>query len=173
MKPKLLLIDRDGTLCEAMPRGQYLIRLEQFKLLPGVPAFLRSAKTSGCKIAVITNQPQISRGMMELSVLEQVHERMKEELSGMIDAIYFCPHQDSDQCNCRKPKPGMLLQGLKDFGVSPEEAMMIGDSDRDVLAGQAAGCRTVFIRDEQNAHELARCKPEYVVDSLSDFIPLL
>jgi D-glycero-D-manno-heptose 1,7-bisphosphate phosphatase len=173
MKPKLLLIDRDGTLCEAMPRGQYLLRLDQFRILPRVPEFLRSAKASGCKIAVITNQPQVSRGMMELPVLEQIHERMKVELPGMIDAIYFCPHQDSDQCNCRKPKPGMLLEGLKDFGVSPEEAMMIGDSDRDVLAGQAAGCRTVFIRDNQNAHELARCQPDHIVDHIEEIIALL
>ncbi|MEK7187941.1 MAG: HAD family hydrolase [Patescibacteria group bacterium] len=169
---KILLLDRDGTLCRAMPRGEYLVRFDQFELLPGGTELIVAAKERGYSVAVVTNQPQIAKGLMPLEELEKIHAHMRKMLPG-IDAVYYCPHQDADQCVCRKPKPGMLLRGLEELQGDPSKSLMVGDSDNDVGAGQAAGCKTIFIKDNQNAHELARVKPDYVLNQLIDVIPLL
>jgi len=76
-------------------------------------------------------------------------------------------------CDCRKPKDGMLLRGSRDFEIALARSIVVGDSDRDVLAGSSAGCRTVFVRNEYNAAEAARCSPGFVVNSLSEIVPLL
>lgn len=183
MKPNLIILDRDGTICEEMPqnenpregepRGQYLLRPDQLKLLPGVAEFIRLAKDWGSIVVVATNQPQVGKGLLTEAGLNEIHALMEKELGGLIDRTYFCPHVDNDKCACRKPKPGMLLQAMRDFGVTAEEVVMIGDSDRDVIAGQAAGCLTVFVRGLHNDQYLERCTPNRVIHRLPELIPWL
>lgn len=176
----LFIFDRDGTIVEAMPEGPdvppeefYLVRLDQLKLLPGAIELFRAIKKRGLPIAIATNQPQITKGLLTSDGLEAIHHEMSQRLEGAIDKIYHCPHTGADNCICRKPKHGMLLQAIEEFGADPKRTVMIGDTDRDVLAGQAAGCRTIFLRHSQNASKLAKCSPDFIVDRLDEISTLL
>jgi D-glycero-D-manno-heptose 1,7-bisphosphate phosphatase len=172
-KRRALFLDRDGVILRALPRGQYLTDWSQAVLLDGIASLTAAARAAGYLVVVVTNQPQVSRGLLEASELEEIHARMSAVLGGDLDAIYYCPHIDADRCDCRKPKPGMLLRAAADLNICTERSLMVGDSDRDVLAGQSAGCRTVLIRNEYNAGEAARCSPGAIVDDLSEIQPLL
>src|SRR3989338_8269300 len=106
---KAILLDRDGVVCKSLgAQSAYLTKLDQFIFLEGIHNLVTEANKKSYKIAVITNQPQISKGLILMDTLEQIHQAMTRELP-QIDAVYFCPHVDSDNCLCRKPKPGLLL----------------------------------------------------------------
>lgn len=165
---KALFLDRDGVICEALPRSQYLTRWEEFKLMPGIGELIDDAKIKGYLAIVITNQPQISRGMVSEKEIISINGRMNELLDGKLDAVYHCPHRNEDNCDCRKPKPGMLLNAGKDFEIDFSESFFLGDADKDIKAGQAAGCRTIFLNNEHNKEELKNCAPDFVIDSLEE-----
>jgi D-glycero-D-manno-heptose 1,7-bisphosphate phosphatase len=98
---------------------------------------------------VATNQAPLSRGLFDMALLNAIHHRMcrlVEAAGGRIDAIAICPHSPEQDCNCRKPRPGMLLELIDRFGASPAQTVMVGDTPADVLAGLAAGCRTLLVR---------------------------
>lgn len=171
---KLVIFDRDGTLVKAMPRGEYLLRLSQLEILPGAWEVLQAAHTHGYEVAVATNQPQIGKELLDQKTLEVIHAVMQDRLDWMIDRIFVCPHANYEAgCLCRKPRPGMLIEAMNAFRATPQETIMIGDTDKDVKAGQAVRCRTIFIVDDQNEKELANCEPDHVVHSLHEIIPLL
>lgn len=170
---RALFLDRDGVILEALPRGEYLTDWSQSRLVDGIETLISAAKAAGYVTLVATNQPQVSRGLLSEDGLRVIHDRMSALLKGQVDAIYYCPHTDLDACDCRKPKDGMLLRGSRDFNVALDRSIFVGDSDRDVLAGRSAGCRTVFIRNEFNASEAARCSPAHFVNNLSEIVGLL
>jgi len=169
---RALFLDRDGVIVRALPRGEYLTDWSQTDLMDGIQSLVSSARAAGYLTVVVTNQPQVSRGLLSEGKLREIHDRMEAALGG-VDAIYYCPHTDEDACNCRKPKNGMLLRGSQDVGSALDQSIFVGDSDRDVLAGSSAGCRTVFIRNEYNGAEAVRCSPEFIVNHLSEIEPLL
>lgn len=171
-KNKALFLDRDGVICEAMPRGEYITRWEQFTFMPGIAELILDAKKKGYVVFVVTNQSQVRRGLMREEDLRDIHSRMQRMLPG-IDHVYYCHHIDEDNCECRKPKPGLLLHAQKEFAVDLENSIMVGDSDRDILAGQAVGCKAVFVKNTFNTHELARCVPDTVVGEISEVRSLL
>jgi histidinol-phosphate phosphatase family protein len=168
MKNKALFLDRDGVICEALPRGEYLVSWDQFKLLEGIKEFLAGAKKKGYKIFVITNQGQIAKGLMKIETLHEVHRKMRELLPGMIDEVYYCPHKNGDGCECRKPKPALMLRAIRDFDVDPAQSFFIGDSDKDVKAGEAIGAKTIFLKNKHNVGELKECSPDFVCDTLAE-----
>lgn len=170
---KALFLDRDGVILRALPRGEYLTDLRQAALLDGISSLVKGAREAGYLVVVVTNQPQVGRGLLRENELRSIHRHMSAALGGGLDAVYYCPHTDSDGCECRKPKPGLLRRAAAEWNISPERSLMVGDSDRDVLAGRAAGCRTVFVRNEYNAAELARCSPDAAVDRPSEILSLL
>ena len=170
---RALFLDRDGVILEAPPRGEYLIDWSQCRLVDGIGTLVKSARSSGYLVVVVTNQSQVARGMLSEPGLLAMHEQMTRALDGQVDAIYYCPHKDEDGCECRKPKAGMLLRGSRELDIALDRSVMVGDSDRDVRAGSSAGCRTVFVRNAHNAAEAARCSPDVVVASLSEILPLL
>ena len=170
---RALFLDRDGVIIEALPRGEYLTDWSQSKLVDGIASVLSAAKAAGYVTLVATNQPQVSRGLLSEEGLRDIHDRMSAMLDGQFDAIYYCPHTDADACDCRKPKDGMLLRGSRDFNVALDRSIFVGDSDRDVLAGRSAGCRTVFVRNAYNESEAARCSPAHFVNNLSEIVGLL
>ncbi len=165
---KALFLDRDGVICLAPPRLEYIMKPEQFTLLPGITELIKVAKEKGYEIIVATNQPQIGRGLMPAKDLEPIHQKMNSLLPGLIDAIYVCAHQNTDNCDCRKPKPGLLLRAARERGIALNRSLFLGDSDKDVGAGTAASVKTVFLKNSQNSEELARCKPDLVIASLAD-----
>lgn len=137
-----IFLDRDGTINVKAPEGDYVKSWEEFEFLPGAVEAVRALRESGRKVIIVTNQRGIALGRMTEHDLARIHERMVDVL-GPVDAIYHCPH-DEGQCECRKPRPGMLYRAAAEVpGVRLERSLIIGDSDSDVEAGRAAGARTL------------------------------
>ncbi len=158
-KQKAVFLDRDGTINKYVG---FLKNIDDFELIDGAADAIKRINESGYLAIVVTNQPVIARGEVTYEQLEQIHNKM-ETLLGLngayLDAIYFCPHHPHKgyegeipelkfDCDCRKPKPGMLLQAAKDYNIDLSQSVMIGDGENDILAGKAAGCKTVLIGND-------------------------
>ena len=153
---KAVFLDRDGTINRYVG---FLRRIEEFELLPGVSEAIRRINELGYLAIVVTNQPVIARGEVTPAQLDLIHKKMQTLLGregAYLDGIYYCPHHPHKgysgevtelkiDCDCRKPKPGMLLRAARDFHINLSESWMVGDSESDIKAGQAAGCRTAII----------------------------
>ena len=118
--------------------------------MPGIHDLVKVLRTEGFKLFVVTNQPDVANGRVKIETVEKMHQQVFEVLG--VDKIYACFHVDSDGCKCRKPKPGMLLDAAADFGIDLEQSFIIGDTWRDMEAGKAAGCTTIFLgnRDKES-----------------------
>jgi D-glycero-D-manno-heptose 1,7-bisphosphate phosphatase len=141
-----VFLDRDGVLNRPEFRDGVPTppnSLDDFELLPGVRDAVDQLKDAGYVLVVVTNQPDIARGTQAATVVEAMNAVVQRELG--VDAILVCPHDDVDNCTCRKPKPGMLLQAIERFDIDRDRSFMVGDRWRDVVAGRAAGCRTVQV----------------------------
>ncbi len=163
---KAIFLDRDGVVNEAVFReGKLFVPVtpEEFRLCAEAPAALRDLKEMGFLLIVVTNQPDIAKGELTAADLERIHERMRAELP-MLDDVLFCPHLDADQCACRKPKPGMILEAAAKWGVELRGSYAIGDRWRDIGAGAAAGCVTILKRTAYAKEVPADC----VVNDLSE-----
>ena len=150
-----IFLDRDGVLNREV---NLLSRPEQLELLPGAAQAVRAINQSGYLAVVVTNQPQIARNLCSIEELRGIHDRLETLLGAegaYLDAIYYCPHHPDKgypeerpeykiDCDCRKPKPGMLLQAARDLHIDLSASYMIGDSPRDVGAGEAAGVKQSF-----------------------------
>ena len=143
--PRLVLLDRDGTLNRKPADGDYVTQVEELELLPGAASAVRRLNDAGIPVAVVTNQRGVALGRIEASELERIHAALAVSLArdgAHLDAIYHCPHEHGE-CQCRKPQPGLLLRAGVDFQVPLGDAVMVGDSDSDVEAGRRAGALTV------------------------------
>lgn len=163
MKPALFL-DRDGVLNEMVYDDIHGLldsprRPEQVRLVPGATAAIKAARSRGYDVVVVTNQPGIAKGTLTAGDLEAVNGRLAEllrEQGAHWDALYHCPHHPCGtgtpnefirECDCRKPKPGMLLRAARERGLNLGRSWMVGDGVIDVAAGRAAGCRTILVAD--------------------------
>jgi D-glycero-D-manno-heptose 1,7-bisphosphate phosphatase len=143
---RAVFLDRDGVInrCEVRNGKPYAPRrLRDFRLLPGVAAAVRELKNAGLLVIVVTNQPDIGNGLTDSAVVEAMHDKLRRAMP--IDGVMMCPHRQDAGCNCRKPKPGMLLSAAKQWRIDLKKSFMVGDRWGDVVAGQAAGCYTLFI----------------------------
>ena len=146
MKRKAVFIDRDGVLNRALVReGRPYppASVAEVEILPGVPESLRALKAAGFILIVVSNQPDVARGATTKGTVEAINAYLAEHLP--IDRFIMCYHDSGDGCDCRKPKPGMLLDGAKEFDVDLNASFMVGDRWRDIEAGAAGGCKTLFI----------------------------
>lgn len=143
-----VFLDRDGVINRRIVGG-YVRRWEEFEFLPGIMETLPPMHAAGFRTVLVTNQRGIALGLMSEHDLAAIHERMQQALADAtghrIDAIYFCPHDRAGGCACRKPMPGMLLDAARDLDLDLSRSWMIGDSESDIEAGRAAGCRTVLV----------------------------
>ena len=158
-KQRAIFLDRDGTINKYVG---FLRNIDEFELIDGVVDAIRKINASGYLVIVVTNQPVIARGEVTYAELEKIHNKMETLLGAegaYLDSIYFCPHHPHKgyegelpelkiDCNCRKPKPGMLLEAARDFNIDLAQSWMIGDGENDVKAGKAAGCKTALIGSE-------------------------
>lgn len=162
---RAIFFDRDGIVNRRMA-GDYIRNAGEFELLPGIAQGLADLHAKGFRAVVITNQRGIALGLMSHADLAAVHERMQDELRSatghVFDAIYYCPHDHADNCACRKPKPGMILQAGNDLDIDLARSWMIGDTESDIEAGLAAGCRTLLV-----APESTRTKAEILAPTLT------
>ena len=170
MAHRAVFLDRDNSLIDD---PGYLADPQAVRLLPGVEHALKRLAKAGWKLVVVTNQSAVGRGLLTEEALGAIHAEMERQLAqhgACLDAIYYCPYlsdasveayaRDSDE---RKPRPGMLLRAARDMGLDLSASWMIGDSPRDIEAGQRAGCRTIRIRHgDQAAHGEAAAQDEDV-----------
>lgn len=173
-KQKAIFLDRDGTINKYVG---FLRNINEFELLDGAADAIKKINASGYLAIVITNQPVIARGEVSFEELERIHNKMETLLGkkgAYLDAIYFCPHHPHKgyegerpelkfDCDCRKPKPGMLLKAAQDFNIDLVQSWMIGDGENDIRAGQNAGCQTAFIGNESYGQTVT-------VSSLKNFV---
>lgn len=143
---KAVFLDRDGVINRSLVRDgkPYAPEtLEQFELLPGAADAMRDLRAAGWLVIVATNQPDLATGKVAPETLDAMHDRLRA--AALVDDIRVCPHQSSDHCICRKPKPGLLLAAAADWFIDLAASFMVGDRWRDVAAAQAAGCQALFI----------------------------
>ncbi len=149
---KYVFLDRDGTLNVRPPKACYIEKPEDFVWLEGAKEAVKKLNDAGFVVILISNQPGIARGNLTEETLAAIHDKMQSELAEIgahIDKIYYCPHNWDDGCACRKPKPGMFYQAQKEFCIELPKATMIGDDERDIEAGEAAGCgRNILVNDK-------------------------
>ena len=153
--PKTVFIDRDGVINRRLI-GDWVKVWEEFDLLAGVPEALRLLKDAGFRLILITNQRGIAVKKFTRTELDAIHAQMNEFIESKdgspFDAIYICPHDRHENCGCRKPAPGMLLQAAKDFtDITIANCVMFGDSESDRGAAENAGCQAFYKIDENNS----------------------
>jgi D-glycero-D-manno-heptose 1,7-bisphosphate phosphatase len=145
---KAAFFDRDGTI---NVDTVHTYKTEELRFIAGVPELIRRYNDEGFLVIVITNQSGIARGLFTETDMRRFHEymnrRLNDEYGAHIDAFYFCPHHPdfTGDCECRKPKPGLIRQAIRDFNICAEQSVMFGDSDSDVKAATAAGVRAVLL----------------------------
>lgn len=168
-KQKAIFLDRDGTINKYVG---FLRNIDDFELIPGVAEAIRKINNSGYLAIVVTNQPVIARGEVTFEQLDEIHNKMETligEQGAYLDAIYYCPHHPDKgfegeipelkiDCDCRKPKPGMLLEAADDFNIDLSESWMVGDGKNDILAGKNVGCKTALIGNKNfGQNETIQC----------------
>jgi len=148
---KAIILDRDGIINKIVIRNGKASsprKLGEFKFLPNIKKYLESFREMGFLNIVFTNQPDISRGLLKREELRKMHKFISEILP--IDEIKFCPHDDNDNCSCRKPKPGLILEAAKKWSIDLKKSYVIGDGWKDMAAGKRAGCKTFLMRRKYN-----------------------
>jgi D-glycero-D-manno-heptose 1,7-bisphosphate phosphatase len=166
---RAVFLDRDGVINRATERDgkPYPPRIiSDFEIYPEVPAACAKLKAAGFLLVVATNQPDVGRGTLDQAIVECIHAHMTSVLP--IDRVEVCYHPGHGQsnCDCRKPKPGMLLRAARELNIDLTQSWMMGDRWRDVDCGHAAGCKTIFI--DRGYDEELRQKPDFTVKNLAE-----
>jgi D-glycero-D-manno-heptose 1,7-bisphosphate phosphatase len=179
VKQKAVFLDRDGTINTF---NSFITKPEEFELIDGAADAIKKINRLGYLAIVITNQPVIARGEVDFETLDLIHMKMETELGkhgAYIDGLFYCPHHPDKgfsgerpeykiDCDCRKPKPGMILQAAQKFNINLAESFMVGDDMRDVNAGKAAGCKTALITGLQTENQTGEVSGIYCA-SLKEF----
>jgi D-glycero-D-manno-heptose 1,7-bisphosphate phosphatase len=188
---KAVFLDRDGTINEIIYYQELGIvdspfTMEQFKLLPGVGEAIRILNQSEFKVILVSNQPGIAKGHFSMDTFEKIREKMRTELTeqgAFLDGEYYCLHHPEAKieeykknCECRKPKPGLLLKAANDLNIDLANSWMVGDSLTDIEAGKRVGCKTILIG--RMKCELCRLMgdrntPDYIVQDLYSMIDVI
>jgi D-glycero-D-manno-heptose 1,7-bisphosphate phosphatase len=145
-KTGAIFLDRDGVINEN--RADHVKSWDEFEFIPGALDSIRRLTETGLPIFVVTNQATISRGLLTTATLDDIHNRMKEEIckaGGRIAQVYHCPHDSHEECTCRKPASGMLLQAAREFPIDLNKSFLVGDAWTDVGAGVAVGARSILL----------------------------
>lgn len=172
---KAIFMDRDGTVSEEIG---YMYRLELYKPFPWTGPAIRKINDSGMKAVLITNQSGVERGYFPESLVHTVHDVLHAELArhdAKLDAVYFCPHQPDTGCDCRKPRPGMLLRAQQELGIDLASSFMIGDRYLDIEAAHAAGVRSILVMSGNGREELEKYKtfpqqPDFIAENLLEAV---
>jgi D-glycero-D-manno-heptose 1,7-bisphosphate phosphatase len=171
-----VFLDRDGTVSEEVG---YLNHLSRFQLLPGAAAAIRRLNDASLPVIVVTNQSGVGRGYFPEQLVRDVHDRMSVELlkgGARLDGVYYCPHVSSHECECRKPKTGMLEQAARELGLDLNKSFVVGDRHSDVEVAHGAGARSILVRTGFGEGELAwhaknwPRQPEFVAADLPEAV---
>ncbi len=178
-KRRAVFLDRDGTINEQMG---YINHIDRFHLLPGVAEAIKKLNDNTIPVVVVSNQSGLARGYFPESLLTRVHEKMTRQLDAKgakIDAIYYCPHHPEAKeahlrknCNCRKPKPGLVLKAAEELELDPHQSFVVGDRWSDIKTGVNCGARSILVRtgygrgDEQFIGPQQTVQPDFICDDL-------
>ncbi len=177
MAMKTIILDRDGVInqdSDAFIKGP-----DEWMPIPGSPEAIARLDQAGYRVVVATNQSGLARGLFDLDALNAIHTKMEaaiREHGGRLDGIYYCPHGPDDGCSCRKPEPGLLLQIGRELGVDLNQAIVVGDSLRDLQAAIAVGAKPVLVLTGKGRKTLEQITPEQHIDvfqNLTDFVETL
>jgi D-glycero-D-manno-heptose 1,7-bisphosphate phosphatase len=182
MAKAAVFLDRDGTI---NVERDYLFRIEDFSFIAGVPQAIRRLNEAGFLVVVVTNQSGVARGYYREEDVERLHAHISHQLAAIgarVDGYYYCPHHPSSgnapyvqACDCRKGRPGMLLDAARDLKIDLSRSWMVGDKTADVDAGLAAGCTPVLVRSGYGEQEQTKIDPQRVAvcDDLSAAVDLI
>jgi D-glycero-D-manno-heptose 1,7-bisphosphate phosphatase len=162
---RAVFLDRDGVLNRTEVQGgapRPPATLAELTLLPGVPEALTLLASHGLRLVVVTNQPDVARGAARTEDVEAIHAHLLATLP--LDAVFACYHDDRDACDCRKPRPGMLLAAAAAHAIELDRSFLVGDRWRDIEAGRAAGCETFLLAQPYSEPE--RCSPDHTATDL-------
>lgn len=166
---RAVFLDRDGVINREVFRAgeaQAPFAMSELELLPGVPEAIEDLHRAGFLVVVVTNQPDVVRGLASRDQVEVIHAHLQQTLP--LDDIYVCYHDDADRCACRKPSPGMLYAAALTHNIALADSYLVGDRWRDVGAGRNAGCTTILVKSDRN--ESTTIKPHIHVHDLSDAV---
>ncbi len=158
-----IFIDRDGVINQN--RKEHVLNWSEFQFIEGSKKALALLKQAGYQVVVVTNQATIERGLLTVAQLDQLHRQMANEIEmagGQVTAVYYCPHRPEANCDCRKPRPGLLLEAASRFQIKLGDSWFIGDHLTDLEAGLAAGCKPILVqtgRGQMAAEELQGLQP--------------
>ena len=147
-KLKTVFVDRDGVINQE--RSDYVKSISELEIYPNVAKNIKSLKDAGFLVIVITNQSAVNRGIITHEIVSQIHDSIQDHLKKygtFLDGFYYCPHTPNENCNCRKPKPGLLQQAILELNIDLNSSWMIGDSDSDIEAADSIGCKAIKISD--------------------------
>lgn len=164
---RAVFLDRDGVLNRAIIRNGKPFAphsLDSFQILENAASCVLELRQASLLTIVVTNQPEIGRGTLEAETVEQMHQILRSVVP--LDDIFVCPHRAADACQCRKPKPGMLITAAKKYQIDLQHSFLIGDRWRDIGAGEAAGCCTFLLERPYNGQTI----PDYLVTTLDDAV---
>jgi D-glycero-D-manno-heptose 1,7-bisphosphate phosphatase len=153
---KLVILDRDGVI--NFDSNHFIKNPSEWKPIPGSLEAIAELNQAGFRVALATNQSGISRGLLDMSTLNAIHDKMHRalaQLGGRIDALFYCPHANEHLCDCRKPKSGMMEEIAKRFGTDLDGVPVVGDSLRDLQAGVPLGCKPILVRTGKGEETLA------------------
>jgi histidinol-phosphate phosphatase family protein len=186
---RAIFLDRDGVINENVPD---LTKAEQFRMFPGVAGAIKRLNTSGYLVVVVTNQPGIAKGFISIKSMEKIHDKMNrllQEEGAYIDALYVCPHHPEKGhpgeigelkigCECRKPKPGLILRAAKDLGIDLHASWTIGDSLTDIVAGKEAGTKTILVSNgggcgSREEKKIKDVRPDNLCSDLSQALKII
>ena len=169
---RAIFLDRDGVVNKIIIKNNLPFSPASFKeleILPGVKESISRLKKLNFICLVVTNQPDVSRGKIEKRTVIEINNYLKDEIK--LDDIFVCYHDDQDNCKCRKPKPGLLLEAAYKWNVDLIKSYMIGDRWKDIEAGEKAGCKTIFI--DYNYTEKRPKNPDFISDSLLNSVRII
>lgn len=172
IKARAIFLDRDGVINE--DSEAFITTTDQVRVFPSVSQAIRSLREIGFLIIVVSNQSGVGRGLLSEATLGEINNTIRNELKkdgAELDAMYHCPHLPTDNCSCRKPRNGMLIQASKDFNLDTSESYMVGDKPSDIACGESSGCTTILCLSGQSKGFDPRkfvAYPDYIcVDLLS------
>jgi len=150
-----VFLDRDGVINEN--REDYVKSWDEFVFLPGVFEALRKLARNGWLVVVTSNQSAINRGLVSRAIVDEINHRMMEAVErhgGRIEAVLYCPHRPDENCSCRKPRPGLLLEAARRFNIGLSRSYLVGDALSDIAAGLRAGCQSILVLTGRGEKEL-------------------
>ncbi len=172
---RAVFFDRDGIINKKAPEHDYIKSWNEFKLIHDIIDVMKHVQSKGYKIIIVTNQRGIARGLMTTEDLLEIHENLKRELFKykiFITDILFCPHDINENCDCRKPKPGMLLKAKKLYDINFEKSYFIGDCETDIISANSVNVKSIlYIKN--SCTKTKQVKPSYIVTSLKEIIKII